>query len=102
VKQAAAEAGEKCCNLPLDEDMSEDIKSEIADVKNIGATRWGGAITAALFLQKFVKETPWVHLDIAGPAWAEKKRHYEPVGGTGYGVRTLVRLAESLAAKSGE
>jgi len=102
VQQASAEAGEKCCNLPLDEDMSEDIKSEIADVKNIGATRWGGAITAALFLQKFVKETPWVHLDIAGPAWAEKKRHYEPVGGTGYGVRTLVRLAESLAAKSGE
>lgn len=102
VQQAAAGTGEKCCNLPLDEDMSEDIKSEIADVKNIGATRWGGAITAALFLQKFVKDTPWVHLDIAGPAWAEKKRHYEPVGGTGYGVRTLVRLAESLAAKGGK
>ena len=102
VQQAAAEAGEKCCNLPLDDDMNEDIKSEIADVKNIGATRWGGAITAALFLKKFVKDTPWVHLDIAGPAWAEKKRHYEPAGGTGYGVRTLVRLAESLAAKSGK
>jgi len=102
VQQAAGKAGEKCCNLPLDEDMIEDIKSEIADVKNIGATRWGGAITGALFLQKFVKETPWVHLDIAGPAWAEKKRHYEPVGGTGYGVRTLVRLAEILAAEGGE
>lgn len=99
VLDAAQEAGEKCCNLPLDQDMLDDIKSEIADVKNIGATRWGGAITAALFLQKFVKDTAWVHLDIAGPAWADKKRHYEPVGGTGFGVRTLVRLAESLAAE---
>ncbi|OGG03637.1 MAG: hypothetical protein A3F83_14390 [Candidatus Glassbacteria bacterium RIFCSPLOWO2_12_FULL_58_11] len=99
VLEAAQEAGEKCCNLPLDQDMLDDIKSEIADVKNIGATRWGGAITAALFLQKFVKDTSWVHVDIAGPSWADKKRHYEPIGGTGYGVRTLVRLAERLAAE---
>ncbi len=95
---AADEAGEKLCRLPLDEDMRADIRSEFADLKNIGTTRWGGAITAALFLQKFAGETPWVHLDIAGPARAEKKSHYNSPGGTGYGVRLLVRLAANLAA----
>lgn len=98
VMSAAESAGEKFCRLPLDEDMREDIKSEFADVKNIGATRWGGAITAALFLQKFVGDTPWVHMDIAGPAWCDKKQHYRAPGGTGYGVRLLVRLAEDMAA----
>ncbi|HLA39765.1 MAG TPA: M17 family metallopeptidase, partial [Candidatus Glassbacteria bacterium] len=98
VIEAAGAAGEKVCQLPLDEDLADDIRSEVADVKNMGATRFGGAITGALFLQKFVGELPWVHLDIAGPSWAEKRRHYEAVGGTGYGVRTLVRLAERLAA----
>ena len=97
VCKAAEEAGEKMSRLPLDEDMENDIKSEIADVKNIGATRYGGAIAGALFLQKFIKETPWVHLDIAGPSWADKKRDYAPIGGTGFGVRRLVSLAESLA-----
>jgi leucyl aminopeptidase len=100
VCEAAGEAGEKLARLPLDEDMENDIKSEIADVKNIGASRFGGAITAALFLKKFVKNTPWIHLDIAGPAWADKNRDYAPVGGTGFGVRLLVRLAENLAAES--
>ncbi len=99
VSAAAVQAGEKLCRLPLDEDMREDIKSEFADVKNIGTTRWGGAITAALFLQKFAGKTPWVHIDIAGPAWADKKRHYDSPGGTGYGVRLLVRLAGDLAAE---
>ncbi|MBW7995970.1 MAG: leucyl aminopeptidase [Candidatus Glassbacteria bacterium] len=98
VMAAAGLSGEKFCRLPLDGDMREDIRSDFADVKNVGATRWGGAITAALFLQKFAGDTPWVHLDIAGPAWAEKKRHYQGPGGTGYGVRLLVRLAEDLAA----
>jgi len=100
VLEAAEQAGEKCCKLPLDEDMAEDIKSEIADVKNVGSSRFGGAITGAHFLHKFVKKTPWVHLDIAGPAWAEKRRHYQPAGGTGFGVRLLVRLAERLAEKA--
>ncbi|HUU26775.1 MAG TPA: leucyl aminopeptidase [archaeon] len=99
VLDSAREAGEKCSELPLDQDLADDIKSEIADVKNIGATRFGGAIAGALFLEKFVRKTPWVHLDIAGPAWAEKKRHYQPAGGTGFGVRLLVRLAERLAAR---
>lgn len=98
VLSAAEETGEKCCELPLDPDMAEDIKSEVADVKNTGATRFGGVIIGALFLEKFVQKIPWVHLDIAGPAWADKKRHYQPAGGTGFGVRLLVRLAEKLAA----
>ena len=99
VGSAADEAGEKSCRLPLDEDMRADIRSEFADLKNIGASRWGGAITAALFLQKFAGETPWVHMDIAGPARAEKKSHYNSPGGTGYGVRLLVRLAAALASR---
>jgi leucyl aminopeptidase len=99
VGDAAGQAGEKLCRLPLDEDMRADIRSDFADLKNIGASRWGGAITAALFLQKFAGETPWVHLDIAGPARAEKKSNYNSPGGTGYGVRLLVRLVANLAAK---
>ena len=97
VTDAAGQAGEKVHVLPLDPDMEEDIKSDIADVKNIGATRWGGSITAALFLKKFVGDTPWVHLDIAGPAYANKSRDYTPTGGTGFGVRLLVKLAEMQA-----
>lgn len=97
VLQAARESGEKCAPLPLDPDMADDIKSEVADVKNIGATRYGGAITAALFLQRFVGEVPWVHLDIAGPAWSDKRRDYAGPGGTGFGVRSLVRLAEMMS-----
>ncbi|MEA2064131.1 MAG: leucyl aminopeptidase, partial [Gemmatimonadota bacterium] len=98
VCEAAEDAGEKVAPLPLDEDMEDDIKSEIADVKNIGASRYGGAITGGLFLKKFVGETPWVHLDIAGPAHTSKKRDYAPVGGTGFGVRLLVCLVEKLVA----
>ncbi len=96
VLAAASGTGEKCTPLPLDEDLADDIKSEYADVRNTGATRYGGAITAALFLQRFVKDTPWAHLDIAGPAWTDKRRDYAGPGGTGFGVRLLVRLAESL------
>lgn len=99
VRRAAEDAGEKVCRLPLDDDMNDDIKSDFADVKNIGSSRYGGAITAALFLKRFVRDTPWVHLDIAGPAWADKRRHYEPSGGTGFGVRTLVRVAEEMSAR---
>ena len=67
----------------------EGLKSDFADMKNTGP-RWGGAITAALFLQKFIdKEVAWAHLDIAGPAWAEKAKGLNGVGGTGAMVRTL-------------
>lgn len=69
------------------------IDSDVADMKNSGE-RWGGAITAALLLQEFVGDTPWVHLDIAGPARSGKDEHYLTKGGTGFGVRTLVALAQ--------
>ncbi|MEK7306923.1 MAG: leucyl aminopeptidase, partial [Nitrospirota bacterium] len=77
--------------LPLWEEYSEQIKSDIADIKNVGG-RGGGTITAAAFLSKFVENYPWVHLDIAGTSWNEQDRPYIPKGGTGVGVRLLVQL----------
>lgn len=88
--QAAAEvAGEKFWQMPLEEKYFEGMKSPIADMKNTGP-RAGGSITAALFLQQFVKDTPWAHLDIAGPVWAEKESGLNNAGATGFPVRTLV------------
>jgi leucyl aminopeptidase len=72
------------------------IESDIADMKNTGG-RYGGAITAALLLANFVGDTPWVHLDVAGPARADKTEHYVSQGGSGFGVRTLVAVAEALS-----
>jgi leucyl aminopeptidase len=77
--------------LPLHRDYRWMIDSSVADVKNTGK-RWGGAITAALFLAEFVGDTPWVHLDIAGPAFSDKGNDLGPKGGTGVPVRTLVRF----------
>ena len=87
--QAAEMAGEKLWQLPLEEKYFEGLKSHIADMKNTGP-RPGGSITAALFLKQFVKQTPWAHLDVAGPVWTEKENGYNGPGATGYGVRTLV------------
>jgi leucyl aminopeptidase len=88
---AAADAtGEPMWRMPLHRDYRALIDSNVADIKNIGE-RWGGAITAAWFLAEFVGETPWVHLDIAGPAFMEKPYDLGPKGGTGVPVRTLVR-----------
>ena len=89
------EAGEFLWQLPLVKEYKEDIKSAVADIKNIGGSH-AGAITAALFLEEFVGNVPWVHLDIAGPAFAEKDLPYIPKGGTGFGVRTLVRYLLNL------
>jgi leucyl aminopeptidase len=89
---AAREQGEKMWPMPLDEEYKEQLKSPFADLPNAG-TRWGGAITAALFLQEFADPTPWVHLDIAGTAWLEETKPYLPKGPTGVSVRTLVQLA---------
>lgn len=88
---AARAAGEDVWRLPLVEALKEQLKSDRADMKNTGE-RWGGAITAAHFLHAFAKETPWAHLDIAGPSHATKERGYVAKGGTGFGVRTLVEL----------
>ena len=87
---SAAEAGgEKLWKMPFEESYFESMKSPIADMKNTGA-RTGGAISAAVFLKQYVKETAWAHLDVAGPVWTDKDKDYHPTGATGYGVRTLV------------
>lgn len=91
--RAAARTGEQYWRLPLAEDMKEHIKSEVADVKNIGEA-YGGAIAGALFLQHFVDSVPWIHVDIAGPAYLEKATAYAPRGGTGFGIPTLLRYIE--------
>ncbi len=89
LEKAAEIAGEKIWRLPMEDKYFEGLKSGIADFKNTGP-RAGGSITAALFLKQFVKETPWAHLDIAGPVWADKENGYNGPGATGFGVRTLV------------
>jgi leucyl aminopeptidase len=90
IRSAGDAVGETIWQLPLHGDYRRLIDSNVADVKNIGE-RYGGAITAAWFLAEFVGDTPWIHLDIAGPAWAEKVGDLGPKGGTGVPVRTLVR-----------
>lgn len=89
------EAGEKLWQLPLVKEYREEIKSSVADIKNIGGS-YGGAITAALILQEFVSDIPWAHLDIAGPAFAEKEMLTCPKGGTGFGVRTLLKFLSTF------
>ncbi len=87
---------ERCWRMPLPEDYKELLKSEFADLKNIGSTRYGGAITAALFLSEFVGDTRWAHIDIAGPAYIKKESSYCGAGGTGFGVRLLFDLLEKI------
>jgi leucyl aminopeptidase len=93
------EAGEPGWELPLWTSYRKQIKSNVADVKNIG-NRYGGAITAALFLKEFVGDVPWAHLDIAGTAFAEKGGDYWPAGATGNPVRTVIRFVERQAGTS--
>ncbi len=93
---ACRKTGERAWRMPLDDDYEELLKSNVADCKNVGG-KWGGAITAAKFLQKFVSGLPWVHLDIAGPSWSDSENAVRDAGGTGCFVRTLVALAENLA-----
>jgi len=90
ISAAGDAVGETMWQLPLYGDYRRLIDSTVADVKNIGE-RYGGAISAAWFLAEFVGDTPWIHLDIAGPAWADKVSDLGPKGGTGVPVRTLVR-----------
>ncbi len=80
---------ERCWRLPLPDDYKELLKSDVADTNNMSSTRYGGAITAALFLSEFAKETRWAHIDIAGPAYSKKSNAYCGPGGTGFGVRLL-------------
>ncbi|MBI2188064.1 MAG: leucyl aminopeptidase [Acidobacteria bacterium] len=92
VRRAGERAGDRSWPMPVFDDYKELFKSEIADFANTGG-RAGGAITGALFVKEFTGDLPWVHLDIAGTAWAEEATPYQPKGATGVGVRTLVELA---------
>ena len=96
IQAASAETGERVWRLPLDDDFKEALKSTVADFKNVGG-RWGGAITAAKFLEQFVAAVPWVHLDIAGPSWSDSEGGSRDAGGTGCFVRTLIAYLESSA-----
>jgi len=99
VQDAAGLAGESMWPLPLPEELRKSLDSGVADLANVGE-RWGGALTAGLFLREFVGEgIRWAHLDIAGPAFNDSEPYgYTPKGGTGAAVRTLVQLVEDLAS----
>ncbi len=101
IKAAAEITGERVWELPLWEDYHDMIKSDVADLKNASG-RDGGAITAAAFLSKFAGDYPWVHLDIAGPVWAEKDLPYIPKGASGIGVRLLVQLLRTWKQPGGK
>jgi leucyl aminopeptidase len=92
--QAGMATEEKLWRMPMGKAYDKMLKSHIADMKNIGGP-YGGSITAACFLERFVSKTPWAHLDIAGKAWSDKATATVPKGGTGFGVRLLNRLIDN-------
>ena len=95
VQKSSKSSSEKVWELPLWKEYSKDIKSKIADVKNLGRSRLAGTIAGGVFLKEFVNETPWVHMDIAGTAWGPKEPAYlPPTGATGVGVRLIYNLIE--------
>lgn len=97
VEAAGERSGERVWHLPLPADYRKQLDSPVADLKNIG-NRWGGTLTAALFLQEFVADgIPWAHLDIAGPAWTDSVDGEAAKGGTGFGVRLLVDLIRNFS-----
>ncbi len=94
-RAALERTGEKMWRMPLDDDYKELIKSGIADMVNSGG-RWGGAVSAAMFLKEFAEETPWIHLDIAGTAWMEEQKPWIAKGPTGIAVRSLVEFVRGF------
>src|ERR1700733_7553375 len=102
--ESAKAAGEKMWPMPIDDDYQEMIKSGIADIRNTGSGKGGGAITAAWFIKEFAEETPWIHLDIAGTAWYDDNKPWSAKGPTGIAVRSLVDFAmnqlPALASKN--
>ena len=100
VRQAGVESGERIWPMPLSDEYRDDMKSEIADLKNNG-NRQGGAILGAAFIDAAVDpDTEWAHLDIASTAWFDEDRPFSPKGPQGPAVRTLVQLAASIAARN--
>jgi leucyl aminopeptidase len=97
VAAASERAAEATWPMPLPDVYKKHIESDVADMKNMGKSGQAGAISAALLLARFVGDVPWVHLDIAGPAWSDENEGYTTKGGTGFGVRTLLELLESYA-----
>ncbi len=97
---ACRKTGERVWRLPLYDDFKEQLKSSVADLKNVGG-KWGGAATAAKFLEQFVGSTPWIHLDIAGPSWCDTENSTRDAGGTGCFVRSLVAHVEDWARSQG-
>jgi len=102
VEEASERASEALWPLPIPSGYHDHIDSDVADMKNIGAAGQAGALSAALLLQEFVGEVPWVHLDIAGPAFSDKNRGYIRKGGTGFGVRTLLALLDTYEPFGGK
>jgi leucyl aminopeptidase len=98
--EANKRAGEKMWRLPLDQEYFEQIRSNIADIMNTGG-RWGGAVTAAMFLKEFVDTTPWIHLDIAGTAWIDDNKPWIAKGPSGIAVRSIVEFAREFAVNGG-
>jgi leucyl aminopeptidase len=96
LQKANAEAGEKMWRLPLDDEYKEQIRSTIADIMNTGG-RWGGAINAAMFLQEFAEDTPWIHLDIAGTAWMEDQKPWIAKGPSGIALRSVLEFVKGFA-----
>ena len=92
VRRTGSKAGDRLWPMPLYDDYAEQLKSEIADMVNTGG-RPAGSCTAAMFLKEFAGGLPWVHLDIAGTAWADEAKPWQAKGATGVAVRTLVELA---------
>ena len=94
-QKATELAGEKFWRLPVEDEYRDMIVSHIGDITNTGNSRWGGAITAAMFLKEFVDETPWIHLDIAGVAWTEEQKPWIAKGPSGVAVRSIVEWVKS-------
>jgi leucyl aminopeptidase len=92
---ANTKAGEKMWRLPLDDEYKEQIRSSIADIMNSGG-RWGGAVTAAMFLKEFAEDTPWIHLDIAGTAWMEDQKPWIAKGPSGIALRSLIEFVKGF------
>jgi len=97
IVSAGAASGDRVHPLPMFEEYNEQLKSSVADLKNVGG-RAGGSITAAKFLEHFV-DYPWIHVDIAGPSFLDSARGYLKVGGTGFGVRLLAQFLQDYAEK---
>ncbi len=95
--EALQVSDERFWRLPVEDEYREMIRSNIADIQNTGGTRWGGAITAAMFIKEFAEDTPWIHLDIAGVAWMEEAKPWIAKGPTGTPVRSITEWVRTYA-----